>query len=101
MNGFQLYRQYMEKAERSERESAEWKYGQVLNSAYYLVGVTRLFDTLEEAEALGCRIGLQYSLQGGATPPVPCDIELITVENTSSPFTHQHTETHWPGFLVY
>lgn len=100
MNGYQLYRQYMDKAERSERESVDWLYGKVLSSAYYLVGITRLFDTLEQAEMLGCRIGLVYSLQGVAIPPVPYDIELVTAEPISMPLAHQQSDTQWPGFLV-
>lgn len=101
MNGFQLYKQYITKAERSHRESADWRYGNVLSSAFYLVGVTRLFDMLEQAETLGCRIGLVYAQAGESTSPLPCGIELVSSENAGNPFAHQAGSPQLPGFLHY
>jgi hypothetical protein len=89
MNGFQLYQQYLAKAERSHRDSADWRYGNLLSTAFYVVGVTRLFDMLEQAETLGCRIGLVYSQQIGTMPPSPCEIELVYSECGSSSYFRQ------------
>jgi hypothetical protein len=101
MNGFQLYKQYITKAERSHRESADWRYGNLLSSAFYLVGVTRLFDMLEQAETLGCRIGLVYAQSGESASPLPCGIELVSPENAGNPFVHQTDPAQLPVFLYY
>lgn len=101
MNGFQLYKQYVSRAETATRGTADWVYGQVLTSAFYLVGITPLFDMLEQAEAMGCRIGLVYSFQGGTMPPLPSGIELVKAECVSTPFAHQCNATRWAGSLVY
>ncbi len=101
MNGFQLYKQYITQAERSHRESADWRYGNLLSSAFYLVGVTRLFDMLEQAETLGCRIGLVYAQSSESTFPLPCGIELVSSENAGNPFSHQAGPAQLPGVFHY
>ncbi|WP_288424267.1 hypothetical protein [uncultured Spirosoma sp.] len=98
MNGFQLYKQYITKAERSQRESADWRYGNLLSMAFYLVGVTRLFDMLEQAETTGCRIGLVYAQASESASPLPCGIELVSSENAANPFIHQAGPAQSLGF---
>ncbi len=101
MNGFQLYKHYVSKSETSAWGTADWRYGQLLISAFYLVGITPLFDMLEQAEALGCRIGLVYSHQDGPTPPLPTGIELVRAECIHTPFAHLHNHTQWLGSCTY
>ncbi len=100
MNGFQLYKQYVSRSEVAAWGTADWRYGQLLISAFYLVGITPLFDMLEQAEALGCRIGLVYSHQDGSMPPLPAGIELVGTEVAQAPFSHSHTY-QWPNSCTY
>ena len=101
MNGFQLYKHYVSKSETAAWGTADWRYGQLLISAFYLVGITRLFDMLEQAEALGCRIELVYAHQDGATPPLPTGIGLVRIEGPHAPFLHAHSPTQWFGSCTY
>lgn len=101
MNGFQLYKQYVSRAETATRGTADWHYGQVLTSAFYLVGVTTLFDMLEQAEAQGYRIGLVYSCQEATTPPLPSGIELVKAEYAAIPLAHQSIAAQWSYSLAY
>lgn len=101
MNGFQLYKQYVSKSETAAWGTADWRYGQLLISAFYLVGITPLFDMLEQAEALGCRIGLVYSHPDGATPPLPAGIELVKTEGAQGLLSHSHGPTQWLNSCTY
>lgn len=103
MNGFQLYKEYVAKGERADRGTSDWSYGQVLVSAFYLVGITQLFDMLEQAETLGCRIRLIYSFQADSGAPTPCGIELIATEQQTilTPADHRSDLAYWPNFMVY
>ncbi len=101
MNGFQLYKLYVSKSETAARGTADWRYGQLLISAFHLVGITPLFDMLEQAEALGCRIGLVYSHQDGSTPPLPAGIELVRTECTHAALSYSHSHAQWLNFCNY
>lgn len=101
MNGFQLYKEYVARGERADRGTSDWSYGQVLVSAFYLVGITRLFDMLEQAETLKCRIRLVYSLQADSGAPTPCGIELIATEQETilTPADQRSDLAYWPTFM--
>lgn len=103
MNGFQLYKEYVARGERANRGTSDWNYGQVLTSAFYLVGITRLFDMLEQAEVLGCRIRLVYSLPVDSGVPTPCGIEMIATEQESVPTSVDYRSdlARWSNFMVY
>lgn len=80
MNGFYLYKMYVSRGENARRDTPDWCYSQLLTEAFYLVGVTELFDKLEQAEITGQRINLVYPANG---PQLPCGIELVAA---SQPF---------------
>ncbi len=101
MNGFQLYKHYVSRSEVAAWGTADWRYGQLLISAFYLVGITPLFDMLEQAEALGCRIGLVYSHSDGTTPPLPAGIELVKTECTQALLSHSSSHTQWLNSCNY
>lgn len=71
MNGFQLYKQYMTRAEAAGRGTPAWAYGQLLVTAFELVGVTRLFDMLEQADVLGGNWRWCIGLRGKEPRPTP------------------------------
>lgn len=77
MNGYQLYQQYTQAGQLAERDSDAWCYGHLLHRAFYVVGITRLFDLLEQAQLTNQRVGLVYTSLSTASPLVPNDIELV------------------------
>ncbi len=101
MNGFQLYKHYVSRSETASWGTADWRYGQLLTTAFYLVGVTPLFDMLEQAEALGCRIGLVYAHPDDPASPLPTGIELVRTDCAHAPFAHSYNHTQWIGSCTY
>ncbi len=77
MNGYQLYQHYTKAGQVARRDSDVWYYGQLLQRAFYLVGITRLFDLLEQAEASNKQVGLVYTSGSTGGLPMAGDIELI------------------------
>jgi len=77
MDGFYLYKHYTGCGKLARRGTSDWQYGQLLTEAFYLVGITKLFDMLEQAEQVGKRIELVYSAYSETGIPMPSDIQLI------------------------
>ncbi len=75
-NGFSLYKDYLSASQVAKRDSFAWQYGQLLTEAFYLVGVRKLFDLLEQADKTGQHIELVYAPSDGVTLPVAFDIRL-------------------------
>lgn len=73
----------MGRGESARRGTPAWCYSQLLTKAFYLVGVTELFDKLEQAELTGKRIDLVYPDYTDCSPPIPCGIKLV---EASQPF---------------
>lgn len=84
MNGFYLYKTYVSRGEAARRGTPDWCYGRLLTQAYYTVGVTALFDMLEQAELLGKCIDLVYSPYSDYSPPIPCGIKLVDMQPADS-----------------
>jgi hypothetical protein len=101
MNGFQLYKHYVSRSEAAAWGTADWRYGQLLTSAFYLVGITPLFDMLEQAEVLGCRIGLVYSHQDNPASALPTGIELVRTDCVHGAFAHSYSHTQWLSSCTY
>lgn len=95
-NGFQLYKDYISRGEVAPRYTAEWRYSQLLTQAFYVVGITRLFDLLEQAELSGQRVDLVYEHQGESGLVVAHDISLVDRQ----PFSSSATESIRLSYLV-
>ncbi|WP_288423572.1 hypothetical protein [uncultured Spirosoma sp.] len=76
MDGYQLYKKYTMAGQLANWDSDAWHYGQLVHQAFYLVGITRLFDLLEQAEADGKRLELLYAAPGSGCPPVAYDVQV-------------------------
>lgn len=100
MNGFELYRKYMTIGESSKRDTPEWLYAQTLTEAFYIVGVTHLFDMLEKAEEQGMRI--EISCSDSATPDMmpPCGIQLVSREPVTDRFDGRVTAWMYPSYTL-
>lgn len=85
-NGFSLYKNYLTASQAAQRDSLAWQYGQLLTEAFHLVGVRKLFDLLEQAEATGQRIELVYAPNDGTSVPVAYDIQLTDSPASLTPF---------------
>lgn len=79
MDGYQLYKKYTTAGQLATLDSDTWQYGQLVHQAFHLVGITRLFDLLEQAEASGRRLELIYRVVVAGRPPVPCDVQLVDI----------------------
>lgn len=60
MNGLQLYQKYTALGRSAGWNSGEQAYAQTLDEVFWLIGCTRLFDLLEEAEATNQWIAVTY-----------------------------------------
>lgn len=87
-NGFSLYKDYLLASEVAKRGSFARQYGQLLTEAFYLVGVRKLFDLLEEADETGQHIELVYTPSDGVTVPVACDIRLTDATSETPAFRY-------------
>ncbi len=76
MDGYQLYKKYTTAGQLASWDSDARQYGQLVHQAFYLVGITRLFDLLEQAEADGKRLELIYSSPRSGSPPVAYDVQV-------------------------
>ncbi|PRY34220.1 hypothetical protein CLV58_11892 [Spirosoma oryzae] len=85
MNGFQLYKKYITSGQNAGRDSEQWAYAQTLNEAFSLVGTTRLFNLLEQAEATNQRIVLQYPSSTEVITGEACTLQLASWESTPKP----------------
>lgn len=77
LNGFELYKRYTTIGTTAGRNTPQWEYAQTLNEAFQAVGITRLFDMLEEAEREGKCIELTYQDPAEFTFHLPCGIKLV------------------------
>lgn len=84
-NGFSLYKNHLSASQSAKRGSFAWQYGKLLTEAFYLVGVQKLFDLLEQADETGQHIELVYTPSDGISAPVAFDIRLT--EATSDALT--------------
>ncbi|QJD79086.1 hypothetical protein [Spirosoma rhododendri] len=84
MNGFELYKKYMTIGESAKRGTPEWTYAQTLTEAFYIVGVTYLFDMLEKAEEQGLCIEVVYSESAVSDMMPACGIQLASREPVSN-----------------
>lgn len=85
MNGFQLYKKYITLGQNAGRSSEQWAYAQTLNEAFCLVGTTRLFNLLEQAEATNQRILLQYPSSTEVITGEACTLQLASWESVTKP----------------
>jgi hypothetical protein len=85
MNGFQLYKKYIALGQNAGRNSAHWAYAQTLNEAFCLVGTTRLFNLLEQAEATDQRIVLHYPSSTEVITSEACTLQLASWESVTKP----------------
>jgi len=76
MDGYQLYKNYTTAGQLASWDSDARQYGQLVHQAFYLVGITRLFDLLEQAYADGKRLELVYSAPRNGCPPVAYDVQV-------------------------
>ncbi len=76
MDGYQLYKKYTTAGQLASWDSDARQYGQLVHQAFYLVGITRLFDLLEQAEADGKRLELVYASPRSGSPPVAYDVQV-------------------------
>ncbi len=88
MNGYQLYQHYTQAGQLAYRDSDAWCYGQLLQRAFYVAGITRLFDLLEQAEGTNKRLGLVYTSEVNGGAPIANDIELIDQAPPTVPANH-------------
>ncbi len=88
-NGFSLYKDYLSASQTAKRGSFDWQYGQLLTEAFYLVGVRKLFDLLEQADETGQQIELVYAPNDGLTVPVAFDIRLTDATSEVPAFRYQ------------
>ncbi|GEM_PF-5369233 len=87
-NGFSLYKDYLSASQVAKRGSFDWQYGQLLTEAFYLVGVRKLFDLLEQADETGQYIELVYAPSDGVTIPIAFDIRLTDTTSGMSAFRY-------------
>jgi hypothetical protein len=85
MNGFQLYKKYVALGQSAGRNSEQWAYAQTLNEAFCLVGTTRLFNLLEQAETINQRIVLQYPSSTEVITGEACTLQLASWESITKP----------------
>ncbi len=85
MNGFQLYKKYIALGHNAGRNSVQWAYAQTLNEAFCLVGTTRLFNLLEQAEVTNQRIVLQYPSSTEVITGDACTLQLASWESVVKP----------------
>lgn len=108
MDGYQLYKKYTMAGQQSTWDSDACQYGQLVHQAFYLVGITRLFDLLEQAEADGKRLELLYAAPRSGCPPVAHDVQvadtapptLITLPDASSPNRSSSSGGAYPWVFV-
>lgn len=96
MDGYQLYKKYTTAGQLAALDSDVWQYGQLVHLAFHLVGITRLFDLLEQAEATNRRLELVYSATGVGRAPVPSDVQLT---DNAPPTLMSPADVHSPGRL--
>lgn len=97
MDGCQLYQQYTKAGQLACRDSDAWHYGHLLQRAFHIVGITRLFDLLEQAEAGGQRIDLVFTSTYDGALPVATDIKLVNLAPPTLPGGDSLTEQFfWP-----
>ncbi len=87
-NGFSLYKNHLLASQVAKRGSFAWQYGQLLTEAFYLVGVRKLFDLLEQADETGQHIELVYIPTDGVTIPVAFDIRLADETSETPAFRY-------------
>lgn len=87
-NGFSLYKDYLSASQTAKRGSFDRQYGQLLTEAFYLVGVRKLFDLLEQADETGQYIELVYAPSDGLTVPVAFDIRLTDAARETPGFRY-------------
>jgi hypothetical protein len=98
MNGFELYKKYITIGEASKRDTPEWSYAQTLTEAFYVVGVTYLFDMLEKAEEQGMRIEIVCSDSTGQDMKSPCSIQLVSREPVTGKFDNRISAWKYPSY---
>lgn len=96
MDGYQLYKKYTTAGQLAPQDSDVWQYGQLVHLAFHLVGITRLFDLLEQAEASNRRLEMVYSVAGVGRAPVPSDVLLI---DKAPPVLMNPVDVHQPSRL--
>lgn len=97
MNGLLLYKHYTAAGQLADRDSDAWHYGRLLRQAFHIVGITRLFDLLEQAEAVSQRIDLVFTSTYDGQLPVPTDVRLINVAPPTLPGGQGLTDQFaWP-----
>ncbi len=87
-NGFSLYKHYLSASQVAKRGSFAWQYGQFLTEAFYLVGVQKLVDLLEQADKTGQHIELVYAPSDGVTISTTFDIRLADATSEGPAFRY-------------
>ncbi len=99
MDGYQLYKKYTTAGQLASWDSDVRQYGQLVHQAFYLVGITRLFDLLEQAEADGKRLELVYSSPRSGSPPVAYDVQVAETAPPTLATLFDVSSPNWPSLL--